>query len=123
MIATAQQIIVVENDPGLSQAIEQILQVSGYDTRAFPSGEALLECADALEADCFLIEVELPGMSGIELRKQLSAHGKSMPVVFMTPDDIPASFDRHFDARFLHKPFRGYRLISAIRTAINTEGN
>lgn len=123
MIATAQQIVVVENDPGLSLAIEQVLQVSGYDTCIFTSGEALLKSAEAVQADCFLIEVDLPGMSGIELRKQLASLGKKAPVVFMTPEDIPRSFDRHFDARFLHRPFRGYRLVSAIRTAINAEGD
>lgn len=121
MITTAQQIVVVEDDPELSQAIEQVLQVSGYDTCAFPSAEALLNSPDALQADCFLMEIDLPGMSGVELRKQLSALGNHTPVVFMTTEEVPASFERHFKARFLHKPFRGYRLISAIRTQLNIE--
>lgn len=121
MIATAQLIVVVEHNPGMRQAIDQILQVSGYETVCFPTAEELLATPDALQADCFVVEVDLPGMSGVELRKELSARGKLSPVIFMTDDRVPASFERHFKARFLHKPFRGYRLINSIRTLLSID--
>jgi FixJ family two-component response regulator len=121
MITTAQLIVVVEQNPGMRQALEQVLQVSGYDTCCFPSAEELLASPDALQADCFIVEIDLPGMSGVELRKELSARGRLSPVIFMTDDRVPASFERHFRARFLHKPFRGYRLVNSIRTLLNAE--
>ena len=121
MITTAQLIVLVEHKPAMSQMLEQILQVSGYDTRCFPSAEALLAEPEATEADCFVVEAELPGMSGVELRKQLSALGKQSPVIFMTDDPVPDSFERDFSARFLHKPFRGYRLVHAIRKLLCVE--
>jgi FixJ family two-component response regulator len=121
MTTTAQLIAIIEENPGMRLALEQVLQVSGYDTYCFPSAEELLATPDALEANCFLVEIDLSGMSGVELRKQLFAMGKQTPVIFMTNDFVPASFERHFKARFLHKPFRGHRLINAIRTLLNEE--
>lgn len=121
MTSTAQLIVIVENSPGMSRALEQVLQVSGYDTCCFSSAEALLAAPEALAADCFVVEAELPGMSGVELRKQLSMMGILTPVIFMTNDHIPATVERILKARFLHKPFRGYRLVNSIRTLLNVE--
>jgi len=76
MIITAQQIVVVENDSKLSKFFEHIFRPRAT-TLHLSLREALLESRDALEADCFLVEVDLPGMSGVELRKQLSMKGKA----------------------------------------------
>ena len=118
---TAEQIVIVENDLMFSQAIEQVLQSAGYGTCVFPSAEALIDCPDSIDADCFLISMDLPGMSGVELRKQLSVQGKQSPVVFMTTEQLSIHCDPLIKNRFLQKPFRGYRLISAIRNALNIE--
>ncbi|MFT3867374.1 MAG: response regulator [Nibricoccus sp.] len=121
MITVAQLIVVVETSPRMRQSLEQILQVSGYDTALFSSAEDMLADPGALEADCFVVDVNLPCMSGVALRKELSARGKLAPVIFLTDERVPAAFERHFQARFLQKPFRGYRLIRAIRTLLNVE--
>lgn len=99
------------------QALERLLGAAGMSVRGFASPEALL-ASDALgHASCLVLDVELPGLSGFELQRQLAAAGVALPVVFITGHDHPV-FRRDAGlagADYLTKPFPGRDLLRAVR--------
>ena len=79
------RIIVVDDDEGVRTALQYLLCTSGYEVRLFASAEDLL--AQDVDADCFLFDVCLPKMSGIELAEQIRSAGREVPIVLMTGQD------------------------------------
>ena len=115
------EVIVVEDDPSMSQAIERMLAMAGYRTTAFPTAEAMLACDAARGADCLVIDVQLPGASGFELRRRLTQAGTTSPVIFITGHDTPAvrdEADQLGASAFLAKPFSGRDLTRAVGRAL-----
>jgi FixJ family two-component response regulator len=82
------RIVVVEDDAGVTKAIERILRAGGYAAVVFASAEAALE-ANAAAADCRVLDIHLPGMSGFDLHGRLALSGNETPTVFMTALDEP----------------------------------
>ena len=74
-----QVVAIVDDDPGMLKGIQRLLAVHGFVTEAFTSAEAFLEGAEASEATCLLLDIDLGGISGIELRRQLAASGSNWP--------------------------------------------
>ena len=118
MSARAQiKINLVEDDTSMAQALERLLQVAGYAVRWFTSSESLLASGYASDAACFVLDVHLPGMSGIELLRELIKRGLTSPVIFVTADDEPSlrdSFEQCRRATWLLKPFAGRDLLEAV---------
>lgn len=114
-------VVVLEDDQGLRTAMDRVLMMAGYRTHAYNSGEDLLESGAAGEADCLVLDVKLPGMSGFEVQERLVALGLARPVVFITAFDEPVTRGRAVAAgasSYLTKPFLGSTLIDAVRSAI-----
>jgi FixJ family two-component response regulator len=80
-------VAIVDDDAGLRAAIENLLNSSGFRTRSFPSAEAFLQCADGAEVGCLILDYRLPGMSGLELQRELQAQGRAIPIIFATAED------------------------------------
>jgi FixJ family two-component response regulator len=72
-------IIVVDDDPGILEAIERLLVAHGFDVEAFASGDALQARGRLEDARCLILDVNIPGGSGIELHRRLANAGKSVP--------------------------------------------
>jgi FixJ family two-component response regulator len=110
-------IIVVDDDPGMSQATARLLGAAGWQTRTFATAEALLESGAVTSAACLILDINLPGQSGLDLQQHLAATGATTPVIFVTGQDNPAFRDRAARAgcTYLTKPFSGSALIAAIR--------
>ncbi len=64
-------VVLVEDDLSLGQAMERVLQAAGFQTWVFPSGESMLNSRAAQHASCFVFDVQLPGITGFELQKAL----------------------------------------------------
>jgi FixJ family two-component response regulator len=114
-------VVVVEDDPGMREALEKVLRAGGVVQAMFPSAEALLESGAADEAGCLVLDIRLPGLSGLELYRQLSTRGPVPPVIFMTAYDDKASrkeAERLGAAAYLLKPFGGKELVLAIHRAM-----
>ena len=115
-----QIIAVVEDDEDMRTGISRLLSVSGYQTEIFASAEEFLVGVAKSHATCLLLDIHLGGLSGIELRRQLSASGSRLPVIFMTAIDDEAL---HRDAlaagcvALLRKPFTARVLDDAITKA------
>lgn len=115
-----QVVAIVEDDPSMLTGIQRLLAAYGFMTEAFPSAEAFLERAEASEATCLLLDINLGGISGIELRRQLAASGSEVAVIFMTAVDDGRVEQEAVDAgciAFLRKPFPARQLIEAIGKA------
>jgi FixJ family two-component response regulator len=115
------KIVVVEDDASMSQAIERLLRAGGFAAVLFASAEAALEAAGAA-ADCLVLDIHLPGMSGFDLYRRLTLSGQAVPAVFITARDEPAVRDEAERlggaGSYLPKPFSGRDLLDAVTRAL-----
>lgn len=122
MSHTRRTIAVVDDDAGMGKAIERLLNVAGYGTTSFRSAEALLDDDVAVRAaDCFILDIQLPGLSGFELHGQIAMRRAIAPVIFITAHDDPATREQAQAlgaAAFFAKPFRRQPLLVAIAGAL-----
>ena len=119
-----QTIVVVEDDASMSQALELILQAGGYEVVTFASAEAALEADAAATADCLVLDVRLPGMSGFDLYRRLALAGNELPAIFITAHDEPAAREEaeRLGARsYLPKPFSGRALLDVIIQVLRSD--
>jgi FixJ family two-component response regulator len=110
-------VVIVDDDPSMLKGVERLLTAKGFDTKVFPSAEAFLEHPVRHGAACFLLDIHLGGISGIELRRRLAAAGCTVPVIFMTAFDDEPTRREAVEAgciAYLHKPFPAHQLIGAI---------
>ena len=116
------RIVVVEDDASMSQAIERILRAGGFEAAMFASAEAVLEADAAVAADCLVLDIHLPGMSGFELYRRLALAGNELPAIFITARDEPAVRDEAEGlggaGSYLPKPFSGHDLLGAVTQAL-----
>jgi FixJ family two-component response regulator len=118
-------IVVVEDDPSVNHAVGRLLEAAGFRARTFESAEALLSDETARLADCLVLDIHLPGMSGLELQKKLSDEGVSAPFIIITAHDDPAhrqAASQIGATAYLTKPFTSLSLIEAVVCAIVTVG-
>jgi FixJ family two-component response regulator len=116
-------VVVVEDDPSMSQAIERLLRAGGFAAATFASAEAALVAGVAAESDCLILDVHLPGMSGFDLYRRLAAAGVELPTIFITAHDEPAiraEAERLGASSYLPKPFSGRTLLDAVSRAIRS---
>ena len=84
------KIVVVEDHAGVRKTIERILKAGGFEVAMFDSAKAALNAGAVDTADCLVVDVNLPGMSGFELYRQRALSSKPMPTIFITAGDEPA---------------------------------
>ena len=112
-------VAVVDDDAAMRQAIQRVLDTEGFVTEVFDTAEAFLASGAASRAQCLVLDIRLPGLSGIELYEHLLAAGKTMPTVFITAhDDARTRRLASQRAACLIKPFSGEALLEAVTTSI-----
>lgn len=107
-------VVVVDDDAEMGRAVARLLKAAGYRTLTFSSGEALLETNPPAPADCFILDIQMPGMSGFDLADRLQQQGSCVPIIFITGHDAPASRERARKAGalgFVLKPFESKTLL------------
>src|SRR5271165_3672097 len=117
MLKRRKTVAVVDDDPSMLRAMQNLLDAHGFAATVFASAEEFLDCGIASQFDCLLLDLQLGGMSGIELRHRLNASSSSLPVVFMTALDDDAMRREALKAgciACLRKPFPARQLIDAI---------
>ena len=113
-------VAVVDDDPGMLKGVERLLKAHGFGTEVYASAEAFLDRPDQSNVNCLVLDINLGGMSGIELSRLLRASGSVLPIVFLTGVDDEARRATALSAggtAYLNKPFPGNLLIEAIRKA------
>lgn len=117
------RIVVVEDDASMSRAIARILRAGGFTATTFASAEAALEADAATAADCLVLDIQLPGMSGLEFYRRLALGGAEVPAIIITAYDEPAvreEVERVGARSCLSKPFAGRTLLDAVGEALRS---
>ena len=116
-------IAVVDDDPLVREAMDGLLSSLGYRVELYASAAEFITAALTTEASCLLLDVQLGGMTGIELARHLISTGFSFPTIFMTGSK-DESYQRDGVSLgcidYLHKPFPASQLICAIDKAIGS---
>jgi FixJ family two-component response regulator len=116
------KVLVVEDDEGMREAIETLLDAAGIESAAYASAEALLAGGAVDDALCVISDIKLPAMSGLELLTELRTRASLPPVIVITAHDAPgvrADAMRRGAAAYLAKPFLGTALLTAITNVTN----
>ena len=118
-----QSVVVVEDDAGMSKAIERLLRAAGFQSVSFASAEELLQTEAAESAACLVLDIHLPGLSGLELGRLLITSGRAGPIIFITAQDEALLRDeaQRLGCAYFRKPFEGKALLEAIRRAIKLD--
>jgi len=114
-------VFVVDDDTSVRTALKRLIQSLGFQVETFDSAQAFLKYGPHDGPACLVLDVRMPGMSGIELQQQLTRIGLGMPIVFITGHgNIPMSVKamKAGAVDFIEKPFEDQKLIDAINTAI-----
>lgn len=100
----------------MRRAIDRVLRVEGFDTALFDSAEAALAAGLPPRVRCLVLDIQLPGMSGVDLQRHLLAAGTSRPVIFITAHDTPRIRKQALEigAAYLVKPFASEALAEAV---------
>jgi FixJ family two-component response regulator len=121
MIDPAPLIHVVDDDVAYRTAVSRLLEASGYRVALYASASQLLKNPPAAEPGCILLDVQMEGLSGLQLQERLAAIGHSLPIVFLTGHaDVPSSV-RAIKAGaedFLTKPAPKEVLLAAVQRAL-----
>jgi len=117
-------VFVVEDDLSMRNALKNLLRSVGLESQQFPSAHDFLEADLPDVPGCLILDVRLPGLSGLDLQKELTESGIHIPIIFITAHgDIPMSV-RAMKAgaiEFLTKPFRDQDLLDAIQAALTKD--
>jgi FixJ family two-component response regulator len=120
--AAGRLISIVDDDDSLRNSLANLIRSAGFRTQGFASADEFLGSEHARETDCLILDVRMPGMSGLELQHRLSAENWPVPIIFITShaDDRDARM-RALSAGavgFLYKPCRDDELLRALETAL-----
>jgi FixJ family two-component response regulator len=123
MHSVSRLISIVDDDPLMREGLISLLRSAGFATQAFASAEEFLSLAHRDNIACLILDVGLPGISGLELQNQLTAtlSNHRTPVVFMTARDDEATRQRALKGGavdFLRKPVRREALLNAVHLAL-----
>jgi FixJ family two-component response regulator len=121
---SSREIFVVEDDPAVRQTLSVVLSAAGYEVICFLDGDALLATARKRYPLCILLDLHLPGKSGLEILRELSAEHYPAPVFMISGHgtiDLAMQAVRDGAVDFIQKPFRGAELVGRIETALERE--
>ncbi len=117
-------VFVVDDDSSIREAIAILVKLAGLSVETFGTAQEFLRSKRPDLPGCVVLDVELPGLSGLDLQRELTAHGIKLPIIFITGyGDIPMSV-RAMKAgalEFLTKPFRDRDLLDAIQQALERD--
>ena len=117
-------VFVVDDDPSVRSSLKFLLSTVGLEAETFNSADSFLRKKPADVPSCLVLDVRLPGLSGLDFQRELAARNIRLPIVFLTGHgDIPMSV-RAIKAgavEFLTKPFRDQDLLDAVRVALDRD--
>ena len=124
MSAERPTVFVVDDDRAVRESLRRLLTSVGMTVEVFPSAQAFLAARRAEAPGCLVLDVRLPGLSGLDLQRELASTNATLPIIFLTGHgDIPMSV-RAMKAgaiEFLTKPFREQDLLDTIRQAFERD--
>jgi FixJ family two-component response regulator len=119
-------ISIVDDDESVREATRGLVRSLGYSAAAFASAEEFLGSDRLLDTSCLITDVEMPGLSGIELQSRLAADGHRIPIIFITayPEErVRARAEEAGAFGFFGKPFDEERFIGCLGRAVKAESS
>ncbi len=117
---SAQKVYVVDDDSSARDSLRWLLQTEGIESRGFESAEAFLEAWSEDWSGCIMVDIRMPGKSGLQLQEDLNARGNRMPIIVLTGHaDVPVAIRAmKLGAHdFLEKPYSDDELLDSVRSA------
>jgi FixJ family two-component response regulator len=115
-------IAIVDDDKSVQSALQDLIEADGLSARSFGSAEEFLESGLQRKAACLIVDIRMPGMSGLELQARLKADRFNTPIIFITAHgDARTRLQamREGAAEFLIKPFDDQVLLNRVRAALD----
>ena len=115
---------VVDDDPSVCKALKRLLKSVGLSVKTYASAQEFLDDGHMEESGLLILDVRMPGLSGLELQKHLAASGSKIPIVFITAHDngeAHATAMEEGAVAFLHKPFDDQALFDAIHAGLGSK--
>jgi FixJ family two-component response regulator len=117
-------VYIIDDDPSVREAISDLIQSVGIRTRSFSSAQEFLQTQRDDVPGCLILDVRMPGLSGLDLQTELSSAGVQIPIIFITGfGDVPMTV-RAMKAgalEFLTKPFREQELLDAVHKSLEID--
>lgn len=114
-------VVLVDDDESVRESLPDLLKFHGFEVVPFASAEAFLESGAAANAACLIIDVAMPGMSGLELQRHLAQRGFEAPLIFITAnsdDKLWAELEASGASDCLLKPFSESAIVDALNNAL-----
>jgi FixJ family two-component response regulator len=114
-------VFIVDDDVSVRESLEWLIRSAGWQPETFASAQAFLSRAPATVASCLLLDIELPGLNGLELQERIAVDRSEMPIIFITGHaDVPRTVRamKGGAVEFLTKPFADDALLQAVERAI-----
>jgi FixJ family two-component response regulator len=122
-------IAIVDDDESVCHAIKQLARSLGMEADTFASGQEFIDFIEAMPAqrfDCVILDVQMPGLNGLDVQARLKRLGYRFPIIFITAHDEANLRERALAAgavAFLRKPFAAELLIMTLRAAVKLRGH
>lgn len=117
-------VYVVDDDESVREALDSLFRSIGVEVLTFQSAQEFLQCEISEKPSCLVLDVRLPGLSGLELQREMAMAGIFVPIIFVTGHgDIPMTVQamKAGAVEFLTKPFREQELLDAVGQAIERD--
>jgi two-component system, LuxR family, response regulator FixJ len=118
------QVFVIDDDQAVRSSLGLLLKSLGQKAQLFESAQAFLDIYDSSLRGCLVLDIRMPGMSGMELQQRLRALHCTLPIIFVTGHgDVPMAVEamQHGAFDFIQKPFRDQELLDRIHQALNRD--
>jgi FixJ family two-component response regulator len=119
----AKMVAVVEDDESYRAAVRRLVKSAGLPVRSFGSAEDFLKSGQQQETGCLIADIQMPGMSGLDLQAKLNAEHCPIPIIFITAhgdEEMRLQAMRAGAVKFLAKPFDGAILLDSVRVALKS---
>jgi len=120
-MATGQMISIVDDDPSMLEALVGLVRSLGYEVHGFASAEDFLASSDLGKFACAITDIQMPGMNGFELKRELSMRHRSLPVIMITARVDPGIEEKAMSSGascFLRKPFEAQTLVTCLQRVL-----
>jgi len=117
-------IAVIDDDESVREALPDLLRVLGYEAAGYSSAEEFLASDKLEQAECLVLDIAMPGMSGLDLRRELIRRGRNLPIIFITAykEEAVRLRARERDGVVcLLKPFSDTALLEALRVVLGSK--
>ena len=114
-------VAIVDDDPSMCQAMASLLMAYGFEVELFPSAEEFLHSIHFNRTDCLVLDIQMPGMSGLELQRQLVARRHRVPIIFVTAHGNKNQEQLAIRAgavAFMRKPFSAVEMLHVLGTTL-----